>query len=264
MALIELSGVVGGYGGAPILNGIDLSIEASDIGVIVGPNGAGKSTILKALSGVLYSEHGEIRSGSILYDGEDCTNQPPFQIVRKGLIQVPEGRQLFDQLTVEENLIVGGYSGSWRKTRAHLADVYDLFPEIKPHRNRISGYLSGGQQQMVAVGRALMGEPRMLLLDEPSLGLAPLVIKQIFEKIDHLRKELGLSVLLVEQNARLALSIADYGYIVERGRVVLDGAADRLLANDDVREFYLGIQREGERRSMRDVKHYKRRKRWLL
>ena len=221
---------------------VSLSVEKGRIVALLGSNGAGKSTILKALSGVLYSEHGEIRSGSILYDGEDCTNQPPFQIVRKGLIQVPEGRQLFDQLTVEENLIVGGYSGSWRKTRAHLADVYDLFPEIKPHRNRISGYLSGGQQQMVAVGRALMGEPRMLLLDEPSLGLAPLIVKQIFDAIRDLNRNERLTVFLVEQNAFHALKLAHRGYVMEVGRIVLEDRAEALLANPQVREAYLGGQ----------------------
>lgn len=262
--MLNISNLQVVYDGAvEAVRDVSLNVDEGAIVALLGSNGAGKSTILKALSGVLYAEHGEIKNGRIDYRGVDCARLSPFEIVRSGVVQVPEGRRLFDQLTVEENLLVGAHVRPKQRARELLREVYELFPEILPHRNRISGYLSGGQQQMVAVGRALMGEPRTLLMDEPSLGLAPIVIKQIFEKIEHLRRELGLSVLLVEQNARLALSIADYGYIVESGRVVLDGAPERLLENDDVREFYLGVHAEGKRKSLREVKHYKRRKRWL-
>jgi branched-chain amino acid transport system ATP-binding protein len=242
---------------------VSLTVSKGGIVALLGSNGAGKSTILKALSGVLYEEQGEIRNGTLTYDGADCASLRPHELVARGIVHVPEGRRLFDQLTVEENLLVGAHIRPANRVRALLEEVYILFPEIRDHRKRVSGYLSGGQQQMVAVGRALMAEPRMLLLDEPSLGLAPIIIAQIFERIAHLRREYGLSVLLVEQNARLALSIADYGYIVESGRVVLDGPPAKLLANEDVKEFYLGVRSEGDRKSMRDVKHYKRRKRWL-
>ncbi|MGO4393512.1 ABC transporter ATP-binding protein [Variovorax sp. M-6] len=243
----------------------DVSLELGQgrIVALLGSNGAGKSTVLKAISGVLYPEDGEITGGAIRYDNASLERCAPHEIVRRGLVQVPEGRRLFDTLTVEENLRMGGYLRPGTDESRALANIYALFPAIEAHRHRVAGYLSGGQQQMVAIGRALMGEPKLLLLDEPSLGLAPQIIAEIFDIIRRLRDERGLTVLLVEQNAQLALSLADYGYIMERGRIVLDDTPARLLANDDVKEFYLGVQAGGQRRSMREIKHYKRRKRWL-
>ena len=242
---------------------VSLEVGASRIVALLGSNGAGKSTVLKAISGVLYPEEGEVTGGSIRYADAALDRCAPHEIVRLGIVQVPEGRRLFDTLTVEENLRMGGYLRPAAQEADAMARVFELFPAIREHRHRTAGYLSGGQQQMVAIGRALMGEPKLLLLDEPSLGLAPLIIEEIFGAIRRLRDERGLTVLLVEQNAKLALSLADYGYILESGRIVLDGTPDRLLANDDVQEFYLGVHAGGERRSLREVKHYKRRKRWL-
>jgi branched-chain amino acid transport system ATP-binding protein len=246
------------------LRDVSLDVPAGRIVALLGSNGAGKSTVLKSICGVLYPEDGEIVGGTIAYEGASLAEAAPHEIVRRGIVQVPEGRRLFDTLTVEENLLMGGYTRPAGETAAALDEVFALFPAVREHRHRVSGYLSGGQQQMVAIGRALMARPRLLLLDEPSLGLAPQIIAEIFDTIRRLRDDRGLTVLLVEQNAQLALSVADYGYIMERGRVVLDGEPRRLLANEDVKEFYLGVQSGGhERRSMRDVKHYKRRKRWL-
>jgi branched-chain amino acid transport system ATP-binding protein len=241
---------------------VSLEVPQGAIVALLGSNGAGKSTILKAISGVLYQEDGEIMSGSILLEGERISGASPREIVRKGLLQVPEGRALFATLTVEENLVMGGFTRSRAETAEGLDTVYGLFPRIKERRTQISGYLSGGEQQMVAVGRALMGRPRLLMLDEPSLGLAPQIVETIFEAIVKLNAESAMTVLLVEQNAQLALQTASYGYIIENGRIVLDGPAATLRSNNDVQEFYLGFS-GGERRSMRDVKHYKRRKRWL-
>ncbi len=243
----------------------DVSIEVGEgrIVALLGSNGAGKSTVLKSICGVLYPEEGEITGGGITYYGHPLQQSAPHEIVRMGVVQVPEGRRLFDTLTVEENLLMGGYVRPAREAADSMARIFAMFPGIEAHRHRVSGYLSGGQQQMVAIGRALMGKPKLLLLDEPSLGLAPQIITEIFQTIRRLRDEHGLTVLLVEQNARLALSLADYGYIMERGRIVLDDTPRRLLANDDVKEFYLGVQDGGKRRSMREIKHYKRRKRWL-
>jgi branched-chain amino acid transport system ATP-binding protein len=246
------------------LRDVSLDVRPGQIVALLGSNGAGKSTVLKSVCGVLYPEDGEIVGGTVTYEGKSLKGAPPHEIVRRGIVQVPEGRRLFDKLTVEENLLMGGYARPAGEISASLDKVFTLFPAVKEHRSRVSGYLSGGQQQMVAIGRALMAHPRLLLLDEPSLGLAPQIIAEIFDTIRRLRDDQGLTVLLVEQNAQLALSVADYGYIMERGRVVLDGEPRRLLANEDVKEFYLGVQSGGhERRSMRDVKHYKRRKRWL-
>jgi branched-chain amino acid transport system ATP-binding protein len=242
---------------------VSLEVGAGRIVALLGSNGAGKSTVLKAICGVLYPEEGEVTGGSIRYADQPLERCLPHDIVRRGVVQVPEGRRLFATLTVEENLRMGGYLQPLADEAESMAQVFALFPAIAEHRHRTAGYLSGGQQQMVAIGRALMGHPKLLLLDEPSLGLAPLVIDEIFRAIRRLRDERGVTVLLVEQNAKLALQLADYGYIMESGRVVLDGTPDRLLANDDVQEFYLGVQAGGDRRSMRDIKHYKRRKRWL-
>nr|WP_295469611.1 ABC transporter ATP-binding protein [Mesorhizobium sp.] len=241
---------------------VSLEVPTGQIVALLGSNGAGKSTILKAISGVLYQEDGEIMSGSIQLEGEQISGRTPRDIVEKGVLQVPEGRALFATLTVEENLLMGGFTRSRAETSEGLERVYQMFPRVKERRTQISGYLSGGEQQMVAIGRALMGKPRLLMLDEPSLGLAPQIVDTIFDAVIALNRDTGLTVLLVEQNAQLALQTASYGYIIENGRIVLDGAAEKLRANDDVQEFYLGFS-GGERRSMRDVKHYKRRKRWL-
>lgn len=246
------------------LRDVSLEVRPGQIVALLGSNGAGKSTVLKSICGVLYPEEGEIVGGTITHEGAPLGGFAPHEIVGRGIVQVPEGRRLFDTLTVEENLLMGGYSRPAGDIAASLEEVYALFPAVEEQRNRVSGYLSGGQQQMVAIGRALMAKPKLLLLDEPSLGLAPQIIAEIFDTVRRLRDEQGLTVLLVEQNAQLALSVANYGYIMERGRVVLDGEPEKLLANDDVQEFYLGVQAGGqERRSMREVKHYKRRKRWL-
>ncbi|MAW89386.1 MAG: ABC transporter ATP-binding protein [Phyllobacteriaceae bacterium] len=241
---------------------VSLSVPAGAIVALLGSNGAGKSTILKAVSGVLYQEDGEIVSGSVTFEGRDLAARTPREIVREGLVQVPEGRALFADLTVEENLLMGGFTRNRAEAAEGLDKVYTMFPRVHERRHQTAGYLSGGEQQMVAIGRALMGKPRLLMLDEPSLGLAPQIVDTIFETIVSLNRDNGVTVLLVEQNAQLALETASYGYIIENGRIVLDGEAAKLRTNSDVQEFYLGYS-GGERKSMRDVKHYKRRKRWL-
>ena len=233
------------------LRDVSLQVRPGQIVALLGSNGAGKSTVLKSICNVLYPEDGEIMGGSIDHEGASLVQFAPHEIVRRGIVQVPEGRRLFDTLTVEENLMMGGYARPTKGIADSLEQVFALFPGIKTHRHRVSGYLSGGQQQMVAIGRALMAKPKLLLLDEPSLGLAPQIIAEIFDTVRKLRDEQGVTVLLVEQNAQLALSVADYGYIMERGRVVLDATPEKLLANEDVKEFYLGVQAGGlERRSM--------------
>lgn len=251
------------YGGAiEAIRDVSLRVEPGKIVALLGSNGAGKSTLLKALSGVLDDEDGEIEGGAITYGDIDLTKKSPDDIVRLGIVQAPEGRRLFVSLTVDENLDMGAYTASRRMVEQRRAMVFDLFPRLAERRRQISGYLSGGEQQMVAIGRALMVAPQVLVLDEPSLGLAPIVIEQIYEVIQRLNRELAMTVLLVEQNAQRALAIADYGYIIERGRIVLDGDAAALEANADVREFYLGVA-GAARKSLREIKHYKRRKRWL-
>ncbi len=246
-----------------VLRGLSLRVEQGSIAALLGSNGAGKTTTLKAISGLLDLEDGAVTDGTIQFDGEEIQGAPADQIVRKGLFQVVEGRRVFEHLTVRENLIAGAYT---RRDRSELpADieaVFDYFPRLGERRKQHAGYLSGGEQQMLAMGRALMARPRMLLLDEPSLGLAPLLVRGIFDIIQRINEEQGTTILLVEQNARLALSIADFGYVMENGRVVLEGSAEELSGNEDVREFYLGLGEVG-RRSYRDVKHYRRRKRWL-
>ena len=240
-----------------------LSVDEGQIVTLLGSNGAGKSTILKGISGVLYPEEGNIIGGTITLNGESLIGRKPDEIVRSGVVMVPEGRQLFEPLTVEENLMMGGITRSRSGATEALENVFDIFPRVKEKRSTIAGYLSGGEQQMVAIGRALMSSPRLLMLDEPSLGLAPQIIAEIFAAVSDLSKQNNVSVLLVEQNAELALSIASYAYIIENGRVVMDGPPDKLMDNEDVKEFYLGFSESGHRRNMRDVKHYKRRKRWL-
>jgi len=240
-----------------------LSVGKGSIVALLGSNGAGKSTTLKGICGVLYPEDGEIKGGQIIFEGRPLAGLPPDEIVRTGAVMVPEGRRLFDQLTVEENLVMGGYTRSRADAKRRIDMVYSLFPRLVNKRTTVSGYLSGGEQQMVAIGRALMSAPKLLMLDEPTLGLAPQITEEIFEIVTRLCRQDGMGILLVEQNAQMALAIADYGYIMENGRVVLDGPADKMLRNEDVREFYLGFGEGGSRKNMRDVKHYKRRKRWL-
>jgi branched-chain amino acid transport system ATP-binding protein len=242
---------------------VSIAVPEGAVVALLGSNGAGKSTLLKAMSGVLYAEDGEIDNGAIFFRGQNLKAVAPDDIVRRGIVQVPEGRRIFPTLTVEENLNVGGFTVSASRTRERRDQAFALFPRLAERRRQIAGYLSGGEQQMLAIGRALMGGPKLLALDEPSLGLAPLIIDKIYEVIVKLRQELGVTILLVEQNAKRALDIASQGYVLENGRVVLDGPADKLARNPDVQEFYLGSSGSGARKSMREVKHYKRRKRWL-
>jgi branched-chain amino acid transport system ATP-binding protein len=252
------------YGGAiEAVRDVSLEVQAGQIVALLGSNGAGKSTVLKAISAVLDAEDGEIEKGSIQLFGEHIETAPAPEIVRRGLVQVPEGRRLFATLTVDENLLVGAHLQNRQMLDEERQNVFRLFPRLAEKRDVIAGYLSGGEQQMVAIGRALMSRPKVLALDEPSLGLAPLIVTEIFSAIATLREKNGLTILLVEQNASRALAIADYAYIMENGRVVLDGTSDALRRNTDVREFYLGLSAQQGRTSMRDVKHYKRRKRWL-
>ena len=246
-----------------VLRGLSLEVGEGRIAALLGSNGAGKTTTLKAISGLLYVEDGEVTDGSIVFDGEEIQGMDAHRIVEKGIFQVLEGRRVFEHLTVRENLTAGAYTRRDRKTaEADMDKVFHYFPALAERRRQIAGHLSGGEQQMVALGRALMASPRMMLLDEPSLGLAPILVESIFEIIRRINREEGTTILLVEQNARLALEVADYGYIMEGGRVVLEGSADELRTNEDVKEFYLGLGDAG-RRSYRDVKHYRRRKRWL-
>ncbi len=252
------------YGGAiEAVRDVSLEVRPGQIVALLGSNGAGKSTVLKAVSGVLDAEDGVIEKGSILLNGRAVEKDPAPAIVRQGMVQVPEGRRLFQTLTVEENLITGAHLQSAAKLAQARDFVFSLFPRLAALRQTTAGYLSGGEQQMVAIGRALMSQPKILALDEPSLGLAPLVVSEIFRCIQTLRETTGLTILLVEQNASRALAIADYAYIMENGRVVMDGTSEQLRRNADVREFYLGLSSQPGRTSMKDVKHYKRRKRWL-
>ncbi len=247
-----------------VLRGVTLEVAAGKVVSLLGPNGAGKSTALKAISGLLQAELGEVTRGAIHWGSERLDQLSAEDIVRKGLVQVIEGRPLFRHLTVEENLRLGGmaYPGE-RQLRADLQRVYQYFPALSKLRKRVSGYLSGGEGQMLVIGRALMAHPQILLLDEPSLGLAPLLVREIFGIIREINRQEGVSILLVEQNARAALALADYAYVMENGRIVLDGPAAQLRENEDIKEFYLGLNQAGGRKHYRDVKHYKRRKRWL-
>jgi branched-chain amino acid transport system ATP-binding protein len=247
-----------------VLKGVSLEVPDGKIISLLGANGAGKTTTLKAVSGVLYTELGEVTDGSIEFDGIRIDGKTPEEIVQMGIVQVMEGRRLFEHLTIEENLRVGAYA---RKDReAILRDlelVYHYFQRLKDLRGQVSGFLSGGERQMLVMGRALMAHPKVMLLDEPSLGLSPLLVKEIFGIINKINREEGTSILLVEQNAKIALSTSDYGYIMENGRVVLDGPSPKLKENEDIKEFYLGLSQLGKRKSYREVKHYRRRKRWL-
>jgi branched-chain amino acid transport system ATP-binding protein len=247
-----------------VLKGVSLNCPEGKITTLLGANGAGKTTTLKAISGLLRSERGEVTKGSVELSGKRIDQMRPHQIVQHGIVQVFEGRRVFEHLTAEENLIAGAHTVSDRRSLTDRMDrVYQYFPRIKERRHQQSGYLSGGEQQMLVIGRALMSEPRVILLDEPSLGLAPMLVEEIFAIVQRLNRDQKLTVLLVEQNAALALTIADHGYVMENGRIVLEGAAGALRENADIKEFYLGLTEVGARKSYRDVKHYKRRKRWL-
>ncbi len=246
-----------------VLKGMSLRVREGQIVALLGPNGAGKSTTLKAISGLLKSEEGEVTDGDIRLLGKRIDKLEPEQIVQAGIFQVMEGRRVFEDLTADENILMGAYT---RKDSAGIKRdhdlVFDYFPRLKERRNQLAGYLSGGEQQMLAISRALMARPKIMLLDEPSLGLAPLLVKEIFSIIRKINQEEKTTILLVEQNANLALSIAHFGYIMENGRIVLEGESDKLKANEDVKRFYLGGG-GGDRKSYRELKFYKRRKRWL-
>jgi len=247
-----------------VLKGVSLEVPEQGIVALLGANGAGKTTTLKAISNLLRAERGDITKGSIEFQGKRIDSMTPAQLVQKGVIQVMEGRHCFEHLTVEENLLTGAYTrrDGGAAIQRDLELVYGYFPKLK-HRSRAqAGYTSGGEQQMIAIGRALMSQPKMILLDEPSMGLAPQLVEEIFEIVARLNRDQGVTFLLAEQNTNIALRYASHGYILENGRVVLDGSAAELRENTDVKEFYLGIS-EGERINFRDVKHYRRRKRWL-
>jgi branched-chain amino acid transport system ATP-binding protein len=247
-----------------VLKGVSLEVPEGGIVALLGANGAGKSTTLKAISNLLHAERGAVTKGSIEFRGERIDGRDAADLVRAGLIQVMEGRRVFEHLTVEENLLAGAYTRRDRAgARNDLEMVYTYFPRLRERRAVKAGYVSGGEQQMMAIGRALLARPQLILLDEPSMGLAPLLVREIFEIVGRLNREEKVSILLAEQNARVALAIVQYGYVMESGRIVLDGPADRLRTNEDIKEFYLGLTGVGQRRSYRDVKHYRRRKRWL-
>ncbi|HEX6384901.1 MAG TPA: ABC transporter ATP-binding protein [Anaerolineae bacterium] len=247
-----------------VLKGMSLEVLQGQIVVLLGSNGAGKSTTLKAISGLLKPEDGEVTDGEIIFEGEKIQHLDAADIVRRGIFQVMEGRRVFEHLDVEQNLIAGSYTRPDRQNVHQDRDqVYEYFPQLRKRRRHTAGYLSGGEQQMLAIGRALMARPKLMMLDEPSLGLAPMLVQEIFGIVQRINREQGTTILLVEQNARLALEVADYAYIMENGRIVLDGEPRHLKDNADVREFYLGLTEVGTRKSYRDVKHYKRRKRWL-
>ena len=246
-----------------VLRGLSVEVPDGSIVALLGANGAGKTTAVRAITGLLDVHEGDITKGSVTWNGTDISHFKPSRIVEAGITQVMEGRRVFAELTVDENLSAGAFTVRDRKENAEAYErVMTLFPLLQSRRRDTAGYLSGGEQQMLAIGRALMAAPKLLILDEPSLGLAPMLIEQIRDIIVDINAG-GVSVLLIEQNAMMALSIAHYGYVMESGKVVMDGEPKKLLADEDVQEFYLGLRAEGERRSFRDVKHYKRRKRWL-
>ena len=247
-----------------VLKGVSLEVPEQGIVALLGANGAGKTTTLKAISNLLRAERGDITKGSIEFQGERIDSLTSAQLVQQGVIQVMEGRHCFEHLTVEENLLTGAYTrrDGNAAIQQDLELVYSYFPRLKSRNRAQAGYTSGGEQQMIAIGRALMSRPKMILLDEPSMGLAPQLVEEIFENVERLNKDEGVTFLLAEQNTNIALRYADHGYILENGRVVLDGSAAELRENTDVKEFYLGIS-EGQRVNFRDVKHYRRRKRWL-
>jgi branched-chain amino acid transport system ATP-binding protein len=246
-----------------VLKGVSIEVPKGGIIALLGANGAGKSTTLKAISGLLKTEDGEVTDGAIEYEGVQIHHERAANIAKMGIVQVIEGRRVFEHLTVEENLKVGAHLRKTRSVREGLELVYHYFPRLIEKRNETAGFVSGGEQQMTVVGRALMTEPKLVLLDEPSMGLAPKLIHEIFKIIMQLNTEQGISILLVEQNAKLALSVAPHAYVMETGRIVMDETSEKLSQNEDIKDFYLGLTDKGGRKSFRDVKHYKRRKRWL-
>ena len=247
-----------------VLKGVSIDVPVGGIVALLGANGAGKSTTLKSISGLLKHEDGEVTDGSIEFMGEKIHHLPAEEIARRGIFQVIEGRKVFEHLTVEQNLRVGAHlRGRGSATKERLDMVYHYFPRLVERRHVLAGYISGGEQQMTVIGRALMAQPRLMLLDEPSMGLAPLLIKEIFDIITRLNREEHIPLLLVEQNVKLALTVAPYAYVLENGRLVMHDTSDKLKENPDIRDFYLGLSDIGERKSFRRVKHYKRRKRWL-
>jgi branched-chain amino acid transport system ATP-binding protein len=247
-----------------VLKGVSLDVPRGGIVALLGANGAGKTTTLKAISNLLHAERGDVTKGSILFEGAEVQDLSPNELVRRGCIQVMEGRQCFPHLTIEENLLTGAFTrrDGNAAIRRDLELVNSYFPRLAERKDSLAGYTSGGEQQMCAIGRALMSRPKMILLDEPSMGLAPQIVEEIFEIVKDLNEKEGVSFLLAEQNTNMALKFARYGYILENGRVVMDGDAKMLASNEDVKEFYLGIA-EGKRKSFREGKHYRRRKRWL-
>ncbi len=246
------------------LKGISIEVSAGKIVAILGANGAGKTTTINAISGMRKSIDLEVEDGTIEFDGEVLNDKEPYEIVSRGILQVPEGRRIFAELTIEENLMIGAYSLQDRgRFQTNKKMVFNYFPILSNRAGQLAGYLSGGEQQMLAIGRALVANPKLIMMDEPSLGLAPMVVQEIFEIIRRINREREMTILLVEQNANMALAIADYGYILENGRVVMEGSSEKLRQDKDIREFYLGLAESGGRKSFREVKHYKRRKRWL-
>ncbi len=246
------------------LKGISLEVPEGEIVALLGANGAGKTTAINTISGFRKPLDLVIEDGTIEFDGENINDKEPHEVVSRGILQVPEGRRIFAELTVEENILIGSVSLKERsKLEDHQKRVFSYFPILERRRGQLAGYLSGGEQQMLAIGRALMAEPRLIMLDEPSLGLAPLIVREIFTILQRINANDKKAILLVEQNVKMALSIARYGYILENGRIVMDGASDTLKKDKDIKEFYLGLTEVGAKKSFRDVKHYKRRKRWL-
>ena len=248
-----------------VLKGLSLTVEEGHIVALLGANGAGKTTTLKAISGLLKTEEGEVTDGHIEFQGEKISGREPEEIVRRGVFQVMEGRRVFEELTVRENLVAAAHTQKCGRKELddRIEHVYAYFPRLKERETGLAGYLSGGEQQMLVIGRGMMAKPKLMMLDEPSLGLSPLLVGEIFDIIVKLNQEIGTTILLVEQNARMALNIADHGYIMENGKIVLDDTTEKLKNNEDVKQFYLGLTEMGTTRSYRDVKHYKRRKRWL-
>jgi len=263
--MLTLANVDAVYGGViQVLRSANLEVRDGQMVALLGANGAGKTTTLKAISGLLHADHGSVTVGRIVFDGQDITHADPSEIVKAGVVQVLEGRKVLEHLTVHQNLMVGAHlRGDRAAIKSDLERVCDYFPALPELLDRTAGYLSGGEMQMVLIGRAIMARPRLLILDEPSMGLAPILTKQLFDTIARIKKEEGLTVLMVEQNARAAIERCDYGYIMERGRIVLHGSRQSLEGNQDVQEFYLGMGAGDERVSYRDIKHYRRRKRWL-
>jgi len=263
--MLQLKNVDVAFNGViQVLRSVNLEVQAGQVAVLLGSNGAGKTTTLKAVSNLLAIEHGKVTAGEILFDSQDISARDPSDVVRRGIVQVLEGRKVLVHFTVEQNLRVGAHlRNDADGIRADLEKVYGYFPRLRELAGRIAGYLSGGEMQMLLVGRALMARPKLLLLDEPSMGLARRTVKELFSVLARINREEGMPMLVVEQNATAAISICHYGYVMENGRIVFHGDRDRLTSNEDVREFYLGLSLTKERKSFRDVKHYKRRKRWL-